>query len=212
MEHAFWQGKWNRREIGFHQSEAHPYLIRFLPQFDLHRGARILVPLCGKSLDMCWMLAEGYKVVGVELVETAVIEFFEEIGVTPNITKDGDHTRYAAEAIDIWVGDIFTLTPQQIGPVDFIYDRAALVALPKEMTAEYASQLIILSGGAPQMLIGFEYDQAKMEGPPFALSDAEIQSYYGQSYETTELARMPIDGGLKGQVAAIENVRALRVR
>lgn len=212
MEQAFWHKAWTEKNIGFHNPDAHPFLVEFLPRFNLPVGARVFVPLCGKSLDMHWLLAEGFRVVGVELVETAIVELFEELDVEPEISEDGDHIRYSAQDIDIYVGDMFALKPEQVGKVDFVYDRAALIALPDDMATRYAALLLSLSTRAPQMLIGFEYDQAKLDGPPFALMEDDVQTFYGQTHVVTELARRPLDGGLKGQVPATEIVRALHVR
>jgi Thiopurine S-methyltransferase (TPMT). len=35
----------------------------------------VLVPLCGKSLDMDWLLDAGYKVFGIELSNIAIQAF-----------------------------------------------------------------------------------------------------------------------------------------
>mgnify|MGYP000380308796 CR=1 FL=1 len=211
MKQEFWHERWAAQQIGFHNAEAHPMLVEFLPHFKLSMGDRVLVPLCGKTLDIHWLLAAGFRVVGVELVESAIVSLFDELGVTPIINKDGSLTRYSAEDIDIFVGDIFALTAEQVGTVDFVYDRAALVALPKDMRARYSPQVGVLSGYAPQMLIVFEYEQEKMAGPPFAIFNEEIQSNYGGNYSIVELARKPVAGKLKGQIAAVEIVRALHV-
>ena len=55
MDEAFWQRRWARNEIGFHLNEVNPYLRRHWPSLKLAQGARVLVPLCGKSLDMAWL-------------------------------------------------------------------------------------------------------------------------------------------------------------
>lgn len=211
MKHEFWQERWAAQQIGFHNAEAHPMLVEFLPHFKLSAGDRVFVPLCGKTLDIHWLLAAGFKVVGVELVETAIVALFDELGLEPSINKDGDLTRYSAKDIDIFVGDFFALAAEQIGTVNLVYDRAALVALPLAMRERYGLQILSLSNNAPQMLIVFEYDQKKMDGPPFAIYPEEIQSYYGESYSFTELARQPVEGKLKGQVDALEIGRALHV-
>lgn len=59
----------------------------------------------------------------------------------PQITQEGEIKHYSAENIDMFTGDIFELSSEMLGPVDAIYDRAALVALPKEMRKRYAGHL-----------------------------------------------------------------------
>ncbi len=48
----------------------------------------ILVPLCGKSLDLHWLYQHGHSVVGVELSGLAAKQFFEENGI--QYTSEGD--------------------------------------------------------------------------------------------------------------------------
>ena len=38
----------------------------------------VFVPLCGKSLDMVWLLEQGFSVTGCEISELAVQQFFTE--------------------------------------------------------------------------------------------------------------------------------------
>ena len=78
MQPEFWHDRWQRNQIGFHQEQVNPCLERLWPQLELPRGARVLVPLCGKSLDLSWLAASGFEVLGVELSQTAVEQFFSE--------------------------------------------------------------------------------------------------------------------------------------
>jgi len=78
MNPEFWHKRWQEKRTGFHQSEVNPLLIKHFSALRLPIGSRVLVPLCGKSVDMMWLVNEGYNVVGVELVETAVQDFFTE--------------------------------------------------------------------------------------------------------------------------------------
>jgi len=57
---------------------------------------------------------------------------------------------------------------------------------------------------SPQLLICFEYDQAQMQGPPFAIFPDEINRHYASSFTVTELERIPVAGGLKGKCEATE--------
>lgn len=41
-------------------------------------GPRVLVPLCGKSVDMVFLSQKGYRVLGVEGVRQAVEEFAKD--------------------------------------------------------------------------------------------------------------------------------------
>lgn len=210
MEPDFWHQKWKSNVIGFHISEPNPLLVSNFKALSVKAAGRIFLPLCGKTLDIAWLLSKGYRVVGAELSEIAVTQLFEELGVKPTKKNLGDLTRYSAENIDIFVGDIFHLSSKDLGAVDAIYDRGAFVALPKGMRDRYATHLIHISNGAPQLLISFEYNQHLLPGPPFAISNKELSQQYKDTYEVTLLASEEVVGGLKGECDAVENVWLLK--
>src|SRR5690606_6118756 len=147
---------------------------------------------------------QGCKVVGIELSELAVQQLFTELGASPTVTRVGALQRYSAAELDVFVGDIFALTAEQLGPVDAIYDRAALVALPPDLRERYAKQLMALTDSAPQLLICFEYDQNAMPGPPHPVAGAELWRHYGAAYRLTLVDARPVVGGLKGSTPAEE--------
>lgn len=206
MEADFWHQRWKDNEIAFHNSAAHPLLRRYFDTLSLSEHSRIFLPLCGKTLDIAWLLAQGHRVVGAELSELAIRQLFVELGVEPKVTKVGNALLYSAEAIDIFVGDIFELSAEMLGPVDAVYDRAALVALPEEMRNRYSEHLTSISCTAPQLLITFEYDQSLMEGPPFSVDGEEVGLRYGKNYDVSLLETATVAGGLKGKVAATERI------
>lgn len=210
MEPDFWHKKWESNVIGFHKSEANPLLVDYFESLSLAKGSRVFVPLCGKTLDIDWLLNNGYRVAGVELSEIAVKHLFEGLGITPTITQKDALIHYNAENIDIFVGDIFHLSKEVLGAVDVIYDRAAFVALPPEMRLFYTKHLIEITEGATQLLISFEYDQTLLNGPPFAIANREINQHYQHAYDVTLLTSEEVAGGLKGKCEAVENVWLLK--
>jgi thiopurine S-methyltransferase len=206
MQHDFWHQKWQKNEIGFHLPEANPLLVSHFHQLNLNQNARVFLPLCGKTLDIAWLLAQGIRVAGAELSQIAIEDLFKNLNLTPTITKTHEHMHYSAANIDMFVGDIFKLTPTLLGHVDAVYDRAALVALPEEMRKAYAVHLMSLTNKAKQLLICFEYEQSLHAGPPFSISADEVKQHYQHSYEITPIASHDVIGGLKGQCAATEHV------
>ena len=133
MDEDFWQQRWARNEIGFHLNEVNPYLQQFWPALNVAPGAQVLVPLCGKSLDMLWLAEQGYRVLGVELAQAAVEAFFSEQGLVADIDQVGAFRRYRSGAIEVLCGDFFSLTAADLLECRALYDRAALIALPAPM-------------------------------------------------------------------------------
>lgn len=210
MDASFWKDRWERGEIGFHEKQSNPFLVKYFKELSLAKGSRVFVPLCGKTLDIAWLLSQGYRVVGVELSEIAVKQLFEGLGVEPKISEVGSIQRYRSQNIEIYLGDLFQVTREMLGPVDAIYDRAALVALPKEMRDRYTEHLVQISDNAPQLVIAYEYDQSVVSGPPFSVSNDEVRRHYTDSYNLTLLASSDVPGGLKGKCPATENVWLLK--
>ncbi|WP_223786693.1 thiopurine S-methyltransferase [Marinicella meishanensis] len=206
MQADFWYDKWSSNEIGFDQNQPNPLLVAQWPALNLQPGAKVFVPLCGKSIDMVWLLQQGFQVVGNELSEEAIQRFFQSLEIEPNITQVGDFTLYQTTMVRIYVGDFFALKDTHLGLVDATYDRASLVALPAEMRIDYAQHLQTITNRATQLLITFDYDQSQQAGPPFAIPAAEIETHYGSENQLKQLASMPVKGGLKGGCEALEQV------
>lgn len=195
MEPTFWQERWARNQIGFHLPEVNPYLLRHWPSLTLAQGAKVLVPLCGKSLDLMWLASNGYHVLGVELSEQAVEAFFNEQNLTPRITRHGVFKVYQADLIEVWCGDFFALDAGILADCTALYDRAALIALPPLMRAQYAEQLnSLLRPGCQGLLITLDYDQTQKAGPPFAVTDDEVKVLLGFQWNLEVLDTQDILG------------------
>lgn len=178
MEPAFWQERWARGETGFHLPRPHPKLQRHWPVFCTDTQACVFVPLCGKTLDIDWLLARGHRVIGAELNAPAVAELFARLNRVPEIIRTSAFEIHRAGALTVFVGDVFALSAADLSDVHCIYDRAALIALPPEMRRAYAALMNRLLPQAPQLLITLEYPQTQMSGPPFSVLPDELQQLY----------------------------------
>jgi len=206
MDADFWHRKWANNDIGFHEGAVNPLLVKHFSALGLERGDRVFLPLCGKTLDIHWLLSNDFRVVGAELSQLAVEQLFAELGTEPVVTACGPTRRYSAPNLDVFLGDLFDVSRELLGPVNAIYDRAALVALPEETRGRYAAHLMEITAKAPQLLVCFEYDQSLMAGPPFSLASEEVARHYRTSYALTLLDRVEIPGGFKGKISATESV------
>ena len=204
MDPDFWHARWTANQIGFHEGKPNAHLEAHLGRLGLAAGARLFLPLCGKTRDIAWLLSRGLRVAGAELSPLAVAQLFDDLGVAPEISSVGSLEHHRAGGLDVFVGDIFALSADLLGPVDAVYDRAALVALPAPMRARYAAHMAAITAGAPQLLVCFTYDQAQAEGPPFSVPAADVRALYGAAYRPALLESRPVPGGLKGKVPAEE--------
>ena len=196
MDHGFWLDRWKNQEIGFHQSDFEPALDRYWPRLNLPSGSKVFVPLCGKSLDMLWLAQHGHSVVGAELSEQAVDEFYAERGLVPAVRSEGAFIVKSSGPYEIWCGDYFELPGAAVAGVAAVYDRAALIALPADMQRRYAEKMkALLPANAPIMLITIDYDQRQMPGPPFATSPRAIDELFSDRYERIELVSKDVLDG-----------------
>lgn len=171
--HDHWLERWAAGNIGFHRRDVHPAL----PRHWQPRGGSVLVPLCGKSLDLRWLAERGHTVVGVELAERAVLDFFAEQELAFD-RRDGALTAFAARELPItlYCGDWFAF---RAPPCDALYDRAALVALPPDLRAAYAAHTdSLLREGAFRLVVTLDYEQELVPGPPFSVPGPEVRRHW----------------------------------
>lgn len=190
MDHTFWLERWQKADTGFHQAAAHDYLERHWQDLGVPAGTQVLVPLCGKSLDMVWLAERGHDVIGTELATIAVDQFFAERSRTPAAVVEGDFTIKRAGPFEIWCGDHLNLDPAATRRIGGVFDRAALVAMPRVMQKAYADQLAALTpSGIPVLLVSLDYDPSLMDGPPFPISPRRIEELFGQTFRITLLEK-----------------------
>lgn len=211
MHATFWQERWARSQIGFHQEKVNGYLRRHWPTLGLPNDAAVLVPLCGKSLDLAWLAEQGHAVIGVELAERAVQDFFAERDVQPHVSQHGAFKVYQAGALRILCGDFFALSHADVADCQAFYDRAALIALPAEMRERYATHLqAILPETCQGLLVTLVYDQQRMDGPPFSVEDAEVEQRFTPGWMLREVERKDVLSGnprfIENQLEAVEEV------
>lgn len=183
LEPEFWLERWEKHEIGFHQEHINSHLKAYWQTLNLAAGQPVFVPLCGKSLDMLWLPGQGHKVLGVEISPIAVNDFFNENGLTPQITRQDRFDRFECGELTLLLGDFFDLNSDDLSGISAVFDRASLIALPSTMRQVYAQHLTsILPKKTGILLVTLEYEQTTMEGPPFSVLEDEVRQLYQRDY------------------------------
>jgi len=189
MEPDFWRQRWRDDQIGFHKPEVNAALAEHWPTLGVALEATVLVPLCGKSVDMAWLAARGHPVIGVELSEIAARAFYAEQQIESVERDAGAFLRFHGGVITLYAGDFFDLGPADLGAVGAVYDRAALVAFPASARRRYAAHLArVLPAALPTLLVALEYDPGEMDGPPFPVREEEVRALFGASHRVEPLA------------------------
>lgn len=190
MDPDFWLQRWQQSHTGFHQADTEPRLIDHWPELHVPTGAPVFVPLCGKSLDMVWLAGQGHHVIGVELSQLAIDDFFAGQGLSPDVRTEPGFTIKSAGPYQLWCGDFFDLPTAATRNIQAIYDRAALIALPPVMRQRYAAKLAELSPAiARALLITLEYDQSILPGPPHSVPASEVKDLFASNWNMTERNR-----------------------
>ncbi len=193
MDHEFWRQRWREGRIGFHRDEVMPLLQRHWPSLGLAAGSKVLVPLCGKTLDIPWLAAQGYRVLGVEVSEIAVNRFFAENHLDARTEETAAGTLHRAGAIEILCGDAFNMDPAVLADCSALYDRAAMIALPPDLRQRYFDTVYArLPHGSQALLITLEYPQVEKHGPPFSVTEAEVRERFACGWNVACLERRDI--------------------
>jgi len=193
MQPDFWHQRWQSNQIGFHRAAPLPLLVKHWPALCLREGSQVLVPLCGKSLDMVWLAEQGHRVLGLELSQLAIAQFFSERGLSPNITQSPLGIHYHAGAWEIICGDAFAIPQEALQDCAGVYDRGAMIALPPEMREIYATTTWKhLPAGCQGLLVTLEYPQVEKNGPPFSVEETEVRQRFAGEYETRLIERRNI--------------------
>ncbi len=187
MQNEFWHQAWAKSDKpGWQQPFVNQYLVDHWAVAGALPSGAVFVPLCGRSLDMQWLYERGHHIVGIDLSVAALEQFCKQQSIAAVCERDGDLTVFRAPGWTLFAGDFFKLSKAHLHQVCCVYDRAALIALPPPMREKYAGHMMsILPNDAKIFAVTITYDQAKMKGPPFSVSDEELQQLYGERYRVT---------------------------
>lgn len=187
MQTEFWVNSWEREGTytSFHRSDIHPYVIQYAPKEYLE-GKRVFVPLCGKTNDILWFARYADEVVGVELVEKPIVQFFTQNDLPYRKFNDG---RYVSGNITLMNRNLFELTVEEVGRLDLVYDRASLIAFPTDMRQQYIAKLHeLMPLGSQQLLNTLEYYPLLPE-PPFSVTLEDVRRYYGAHFDINHVEK-----------------------
>ncbi len=108
-----WHDLWDQNVIPWHKTDVNPKLVKHLDAAIEATGKtdpseiRILVPLCGKSVDLMYLYEKGFTVVGVEFNDTAARDFFTENKLAVDKSVVGNFTFYKVSLIVNQEHDVF---------------------------------------------------------------------------------------------------------
>jgi SAM-dependent methyltransferase len=163
---TFWSERFEKQFTPWDQGGAPQALRDFIAGHPEPRTA--LIPGCGTGYELSYLSEAGWDVVAIDFSPAAVAAAKQAVG------------RWADRVLE---ADFFEFAPPR--PLDFIYERAFLCALPpswRERIARRWAELLPPSG----LLSGFFYFNDEPKGPPFGMGRTELEQLLSPCFALIE--------------------------
>ncbi|TSK31331.1 putative thiopurine S-methyltransferase [Bagarius yarrelli] len=148
---------------------------------------RFFFPLCGKAVDMKWLADMGHVIVGVEISEKAIKQFFEEHSLkykeesVPDI-PDAKLFKSSDARISLYQCDLHKFSSAIERQFGAIWDRGSLVAINPCDREKYAKLIMsLMDKDCKYLLDTLEYNPDLYKGPPFFVPEEAVKSLYGDA-------------------------------
>jgi SAM-dependent methyltransferase len=132
------------------------------------RPLTTLIPGCGAAYELAFLSEQGWDATAIDFSPAAVA------------TAKGGLGRWAGRVLG---ADFFEYLPAK--PLELIYERAFLCALPRAMWPRVAARWAdLLAPGA--RLAGFFFFDDAAKGPPFGIERAALDALLSRHFECVE--------------------------
>ncbi|MRX08110.1 methyltransferase domain-containing protein [Pseudoduganella sp. FT25W] len=150
---AFWDERFERNFTPWDKGGV-PQALR---DFAAGSGPLVtLIPGCGSAYELAFLVGQGWDATAIDFSPAAVAQGKHAAG------------EYAARVVE---ADFFAWQPER--PLQLIYERAFLCAMPRAMWPQVAARWAqLLAPGA--LLAGFFFFDEAPKGPPFGISRAQL--------------------------------------
>lgn len=182
MNVNFWIQKWSTDQTPWDIGQGHPLIPGLLNPIQNLLGdlssCRALVPGCGSGHDTLKLKEAGFgDVLGVDVAPGAI----------ERATKlYGEHRSIQFLCMNFLEQSKFE------GTFDLLFDHAMLCALPEALRVQYISQCArALRPNGAFVSICFEEVDDSVQGPPFAISLAQMRALLGSDFEEYEVRQFP---------------------
>ncbi len=152
---SFWDERFNEGFTPWDQAGVQPAFEAFA---DAHASLPVLIPGCGNAWEAGWLAARGRTVRAIDFAPAAVASARKLLGEHGSIVEQADFFSWAPPFAPGW-----------------IFERAFLCALPRNLRAAYAQRMAQLSAPGA-LLAGFFFIGETPSGPPFAIARDELDA------------------------------------
>lgn len=203
MTVGMWKECWNTPNVEFHNPQLNELFVKYHQRMLTRPGMRIFVPLCGKAVEMKWLVDHGHKVVGLEAAPVPCKAFFEENGIPYNVKEmkgiHGEKYESLDHNIVIYSCDFFLFTADICGEFDGIWDSGGLNSMDVEDREAYIRRIRTLMGKGCVNLTEFVNFDKSMVDITWSMTKEELQKVFGEGFIVEDLNEMAAPQRLKRQ-------------
>ncbi len=164
----FWGERYREGRTGWDLGQPSPNLQRLTDEY-VPRGARVLVPGCGRGHDVCALAGKGLAVTGLDFAPEA-IEAARALASQKGVEAE-------------WVvGDLFAERPEWHASFDAWVELTCFCAIDPARRADYVRQCAqwLKPGG---VFIGVFFVGLPPGGPPYDSVPDDIRSLFAADFE-----------------------------
>lgn len=171
---AFWSERFEQDFKPWDYGNVPMQLQQFVAQSV--RPYATLIPGCGTGYEVACLSEAGWQVTAIDFSAAAVEAARKLLGPL---------------AVRVVQADFFEFSPAH--PVELIYERAFLCALPPRMRAAIVARWaeLLPPGG---LLVGFFYFDESPKGPPFGITREELETLMAPAFE--RVADQPVSDSM----------------
>jgi SAM-dependent methyltransferase len=163
---AFWDERFERGFTPWDRGGVPDELQRFVAQ--AARPLATLIPGCGSGYELAFLAEAGWDATAIDFSPAAVASARTVVG------------QWSARVVE---ADFFSFAPAR--PLDLIYERAFLCALPRSMGPQVAARWAeLLAPGA--LLAGFFFFDEAAKGPPFGIAPEQLDQLLAPVFDCIE--------------------------
>ena len=167
-----WEMRYQAGDSPWDKGRPHPELAAYLAAHPL--SGRVLVPGCGPGHDVRAIAASGAEVLGIDIAPSA-------------IERAQRHPVVGIERYEL--ADLFALPPTYHAAFDWVWEHTCFCAINPALRTQYAESIaaVLKPGGHFLAMFYLNPDRDPGEGgPPFGVSEAELDHLFGGYFELLE--------------------------
>jgi SAM-dependent methyltransferase len=159
-----WEDLYRRRETPWEKGQAHPALVDFLAENGALEG-EIFVPGCGSGHDVRALSTPENHPLGVDVAPFAI----DKAKSRPPVANE-----------EYLLADLFDLPATFERRFDWVFEHTCFCAIDPKRRRDYVEAIVrVLKPGGTLLAIFFINPDHAEEGPPFRVSTAELETFFG---------------------------------